>query len=138
MAIKGSIRGGSDGEHAHGSARTSYSMKNGRTPIDNSRADEVDPASGALANVKQAVINAGNKIATSGYGSAALIGAGIGAAALGGLNLENMDAPVVNASMAGSGAIVGAGIGVAGKFMNDARKMPNGRDRKMPNDNDRQ
>jgi len=63
MGIKSTIKGGMYGEHPHGSARTSYSMKNGRTPIDNSRADEVDPEADSLYNAEQAVINAGNKLA---------------------------------------------------------------------------
>jgi hypothetical protein len=67
MAIKSTIKGGMDGEHAHGSARTSYSMQNGRTPIDNSRADEVAPAADPVYAAKQEIINAGNKLANDAH-----------------------------------------------------------------------
>jgi hypothetical protein len=130
MAIKDTLRGGMDGEHAHGSARTSYSMKNGRTPIDNSRADEARaneimgyetgsvPPLMTMDGIKQTAINAAN----NGYVQASATGAVIGAAALGGLNLENPDAPIVNGPMSAAGAVAGAAIGAAGKFAKDTFK----------------
>ena len=67
MAIKSTIKGGMDGEHAHGSARTSYSMQNGRTPIDISRAEQMGPAADPVYTAKQEIINVGNKLANSAH-----------------------------------------------------------------------
>lgn len=84
--------------------------------------------------VKETATNAGNKIAQSGYGHAALYGAAAGGALLGGgINLaagevghpaENL--PVMDAPQVVKGMVAGAALGVAGKFLNDTRKMPKG------------
>jgi hypothetical protein len=84
--------------------------------------------------VKEAATTAGSKIANSGYGSAAMAGAAAGGVFLGGgINLaagevghpaENL--PVMNTPQVAKGMVAGAAIGVAGKFINDTRKMSKG------------
>lgn len=84
--------------------------------------------------VKETATNAGNKIANSGYGSAAMAGAAAGGVFLGGgINLaagevghpaENL--PVMNTPQVAKGMVAGAALGVAGKFINDTRKMSKG------------
>jgi hypothetical protein len=85
-------------------------------------------------DIKQSASNAGRKIANSGYGSAAMIGAAAGGALLGGgINLaagevghpaENL--PVMDTPQVAKGMVAGAALGVAGKFINDTRKMSKG------------
>lgn len=85
-------------------------------------------------DIKQSASNAGRKIANSGYGSAAMIGAAAGGALLGGgINLaagevghpaENL--PVMDTPQVAKGMVAGAALGVAGKFISDTRKMPKG------------
>ena len=80
--------------------------------------------------IKQAAINAGNKAAISGYGSAAIMGAAAGGALLGGgVNLaagevghpaENL--PVMDTPQMMTGMAAGAALGVAGKFAKDTLK----------------
>lgn len=84
--------------------------------------------------VKETATNAGNKIANSGYGSAAMAGAAAGGVLLGGgINLaagevghpaENL--PVMDTPQVAKGMVAGAALGVAGKFINDTRKMSKG------------
>lgn len=84
--------------------------------------------------VKETATNAGSKIANSGYGSAAMAGAAAGGVLLGGgINLaagevghpaENL--PVMDTPQVAKGMVAGAALGVAGKFINDARKMSKG------------
>ena len=84
--------------------------------------------------VKETATNAGNKIANSGYGSAAMAGAAAGGVFLGGgINLaagevghpaENL--PVMDTPQVAKGMVAGATLGVAGKFINDTRKMSKG------------
>lgn len=140
MAIKSTIKGGMDGEHAHGSARTSYSMKNGRTPIDNSRADEARaneimgyetgsvPPLMTMDGIKQTAINAAN----NGHAKASAAGAAIGAGLLGGVvSIGAGDQTYYDGiTSAPNAAMLGAAVGAAGKFINDTRKMPNSRKQK--------
>ena len=84
--------------------------------------------------VKETASNAGSKIANSGYGSAAMAGAAAGGVFLGGgINLaagevghpaENL--PVMDTPQVAKGMVAGAALGVAGKFINDTRKMSKG------------
>lgn len=136
MAIKDMFRGGSDGEHAHSSARTSYSMKNGRTPIDNSRADEARaneimgyetgsvPPLMTMDGIKQTAINAAN----NGHAQASAAGAAIGAGLLGGVvSIGAGDQTYYDGiTSAPKAAVLGAAAGAAGKFISDTIKMPKG------------
>lgn len=129
-----------DGEHAHGSARTSYSMKNGRTPIDISRADEARaneimgyetgsvPPLMTMDGIKQTAIN----VANNGHAKASAAGAAIGAGLLGGIvSIGAGDQTYYDGiTSAPNAAMLGAAVGAAGKFINDTRKMPNSRKQK--------
>lgn len=140
MAIKSTIKGGMDGEHAHGSARTSYSMKNGRMPIDISRADEARaneimgyetgsvPPLMTMDGIKQTAINAAN----NGHAQASAAGAAIGAGLLGGVVSAGIGDQTYydGVTSAPKAAIIGAAAGLAGKMLNDTRKMPSSRKQK--------
>lgn len=83
----------------------------------------------------ESIRNAGSRIANSGYGHAAMYGAAAGGVLLGGgINLaagevghpaENL--PVMDGPQVLKGMVAGAALGVAGKFINDTRKMSNER-----------
>lgn len=120
----------------------------GQNPVPNSKpssvkaqADEImgyetgkTPPMVTAKGVKEAASNAGSKIANSGYGSAAMAGAAAGGVLLGGgINLaagevghpaENL--PVMDTPQVAKGMVAGAALGVAGKFINDTRKMSKG------------
>lgn len=115
------LRGGSDGEHPHGAPRSAYAMKKTKNSADAIMGYETGniPPLMTTDGIKQTAIN----IANNGYVQASATGAIVGAAALGGLNLENPDAPIVNGPMSAAGAVAGAAIGAAGKFAKDTLKM---------------
>ena len=121
MAIKSTIKGGMDGEHPHGTPRSAYAMKQTKDVADNIMGYDTGnvPPLMTMDGIKQTAINAAN----NGYVQASATGAIVGAAALGGLNLENPDAPIVNGPMSAAGAVAGAAIGAAGKFAKDTLKM---------------
>jgi hypothetical protein len=140
MGIKDMLRGGSGGEHPHGNFRSNIYLngKQRRTAVEadaimGHKTGKVPPLMTAD-GIKQSAINAGNQLANSGYGTAAVLGATAGAAVLGGgVNLaageighpaENL--PVMDTPQMMKGAAVGAALGVAGKFISDTRKMPKG------------
>lgn len=108
-----------------------------QNPVPNSKPSSVKSMV-TINDIKQSASNAGRKIANSGYGSAAMIGAAAGGALLGGgINLaagevghpaENL--PVMDTPQVAKGMVIGAALGVAGKFVNDTRKMPQSRKQK--------
>ena len=140
MGIKDMLRGGMDGEHPHGAPRSAYDMKQTKDAADAMMGYETGnvPPLMTADGIKQTAINAGNKIAHSGYGTAAVLGATAGGAVFGGgVNLaagevghpaENM--PVIDGPHMLKGMAAGAAIGIAGKFANDIRKMPVSRKQK--------
>lgn len=132
MAIKGPIRGGADGEHPHGTPRSAYAIRQTKNAADKIMGYETGstPPLMTADGIKQSAINAGNKLAHSGYGHAALYGAAAGGALLGGgVNLaagevghpaENL--PVMDTPQMMTGMAAGAALGVAGKFVKDTLK----------------